>query len=136
MEIIYIANLMCSITKLTNSLIRVMSKTEKLTHVASLVSVHNLRPRTGLIDPVSVIYGTVSVCRHLNPTWVWNLTSTAVHWWWTTLNPFTHSLLYGNEIKLIASTSSCQNNCLPCDKYTAIEEIVIKSVTLEDIHYS
>jgi len=30
------------------------SKTEKLAPVASLVSIHHLRPRTGLIGPVSV----------------------------------------------------------------------------------
>jgi len=33
---------------------RVKSQTEKLTHVASLVSVYHLRPRAGLVGPVSV----------------------------------------------------------------------------------
>jgi len=33
---------------------RVNSKTEKLAPVASLVSVHHLRPRTGLVGPVLV----------------------------------------------------------------------------------
>jgi len=32
----------------------VKSKTEKLAPVVSLVSVHHLRHRTGLVDPVSV----------------------------------------------------------------------------------
>jgi len=30
------------------------TKTEKLAPVASLVSIHHLRPRAGLVDPVSV----------------------------------------------------------------------------------
>jgi len=30
------------------------SKTDKLAHVASLVSVHHLKPRAGLVGPVSV----------------------------------------------------------------------------------
>jgi len=33
---------------------QVKSKTEKLSPVASLVSVHQLRPRAGLVDPLSV----------------------------------------------------------------------------------
>jgi len=33
---------------------RVKSKTEKLAPVASLVSVHHLRPTSGLVGPVSV----------------------------------------------------------------------------------
>jgi len=33
---------------------RVKSKPEKLAPVASLVIIHLLRPRTGLVDPVSV----------------------------------------------------------------------------------
>jgi len=32
----------------------VKSKIEKLTHVASLVSIHRLSPRAGLVGPVSV----------------------------------------------------------------------------------
>jgi len=34
--------------------VRVKSKTEKLAPIASQVSVHHLRPRTRLVDPVSV----------------------------------------------------------------------------------
>jgi len=33
---------------------RVNSKTKKLAPVASVVSIHHLRPRTGLVGPVSV----------------------------------------------------------------------------------
>jgi len=32
------------------------SKSEKFTPVASLVSVHHLRPRAGLVGPVSVLF--------------------------------------------------------------------------------
>jgi len=52
-----------SVTKWVEHLLRVWfklkfcwvkSKTEKLAPVASLVSIHHLRPRTGLVGPVSV----------------------------------------------------------------------------------